>query len=77
MTDPVTVEQLRTRRLKDERYRALVTIETELNQMLYHLRSIRYINDRHNLQLDLPREDQLLTAMSQCARIHQLDKDKP
>lgn len=75
MGDAITAEQLRVRRLKEERERAIGAAEQHLNQMLYNLRTLVFINERNNLQLELPREDQLLAAITQCARIRQLDRE--
>ena len=76
MTDLITAEQLRVRRLKEERERVIGAAERHLSQMLYNLRTLAFINQHNNLQLDLPREDQLLAAITQCARIRQLDKER-
>lgn len=75
MNDIITAEQLRARRLKEERERAIGAAEQHLNQMLYNLRTLAYVNERNNLQLELPREDQLLAAIIQCTRIRQLDRE--
>jgi hypothetical protein len=64
------------RRQQLERQRALDSATQHLHQMLFNLRSLAFINERHNLQLDLPREDQLIGAIKQCARIDQLDKEQ-
>ena len=66
---------LAERKRREERYRALVDCEQRLNQILYHLRALRIHNDHHGLLLDLPTESQIVDAMGQCARIHQLDKE--
>ena len=76
MTDPVTIEQLRIRRLQEERARGLESANNHLQQILYNLRCLASINDRHNLQLDLPREDPVLALITQCVRIRQLDQEK-
>jgi hypothetical protein len=63
-------------RQRVERETALANTAHHLHQMLGHLRAAEHYNVTHGLLLALPNERILVDAISQCARLHQLDKEK-
>ncbi len=70
-----SVDQLRFVQLRKECESGLANTVGHLHQMLGHLRAAKHYNQQHGLQLDLPSEKPIADALSQCARIHQLDKE--
>ncbi len=74
MVDPITIEALAARRRKDERDEALAKCQHYLSQMLYYQHALGHTNHLHQLQLEVPSEKQITDAITQCARIKQLDR---
>lgn len=61
---------------KFERERAFERVMTHLNHMLALLKATQYENNTFHLGVDLPAEQSIVTAMSDCARLYKQTGEK-